>query len=120
MLELLFIIAFGFLMFFITKTVIWVFLYLVIYKLIALSAYLLVGGIVNLDNPAAFLVSRVIFFILTLKIGNIIWAFARRYKLVNILILVLFAWVIYSVIVNPPQGYYYYHQVPDGGFSNYI
>jgi len=120
LLELIFLAVFAFLMFFLTKTVIWVLLYLVVYRMIAITAYILLGGVINLDAPALFIISRVIFFLLTLKIGNRIWQLAKRYKVVNVIVVILFVWLIYSMIVSPPQ-HYYYDQTPDRNLiNNYI
>lgn len=119
LLELLFIAVFGVVMFFITKTFLWVLVYFVVYKVIAMVAYMLIGGIVNLDGPVVFLISRAIFLLLTLKIGNRIWEFVKRFKLANVIVILLFIWVVYSAAVDPPQDYYY-HQYPDSEITNYI
>lgn len=119
MLELFFVLLFGLLMLMVTKTFIWVLLYIVIYKVIAVGAYALFQGMINLDNPVMFIISRIVFFLLTFKIGTAVWHFTERYKIVHIIIIAIFVWIIYSVAINPPQGYYY-HQVPDRSINNYI
>jgi len=119
MLEILVLAALAVIAFWLTKAFFRVILYVVIYNFLSVLAYLTVGSLLNLDAPGIFLVSRVIFIAAALTIGNRIWDFAREHQIVNLIILVLFAWMIYRVVVEPPQEYYY-HQQPGTNYLDYI
>lgn len=119
MFELVLMLFFGILMYFVTKTIIRVVMYLVIYNVISSIVYSFISGVINLDSMVSFLISRIFFFLLTLKIGNILWDFAERFKIIQIILLGLFAYIVYSMIIQPPQGYFY-HQMPSKSIMNYI
>lgn len=119
MLEILILLGIGIVLFFVTKAFFRVILYLVIYNLLAALAYLTVGGLINLDGPVLFLASRILFIAAALVIGNRIWEFTKKYQIINAVVLLLFAWMIYRLVVYPPQEYYY-HQVPEENYTNYI
>ena len=119
MLEILLLIGIAVLLFFITKAFFRVILYLVIYNLLAALVYLTIGELINLDGPLIFLFSRIIFLAATIVLGNRIWEFAKKYQIINAVVLLLFVWMIYRVVVFPPQEYYY-HQVPAENYINYI
>jgi|GEM_PF-998467 len=111
MLEILLLLFFAIFIWVISRAAVTVIYYLLMYNLVAQTAFLLLGGLINFNGPVSFWVSRILFLMLAFWLGGLLRSLIEGSLLLRIVVtvglLAFFFWLIFHGI---DFNYYYFEQ----------